>query len=320
MPKYSRTQKYEDLRARMQSDAETDVKSRDLDTFEKRLNQINSRNFAAPAKEPEEEKDPLHARRRSVYSQESGKTPVQPVKEVKEPGFNVPDFGKNENYTSAFNNEYLDEYIKEVKQYNKDNGNAYSLNTDLNVLKGLKEGTQEIPSKPYPDERSPKPEVIEKTRQYQAPSDRAASSDVPENGRKIANVNDFLDSLDDGKSSAKPQTSVDTGTMTRDDIAAEVQNLINSQNASGSTGEVKANTGGYRRSNYDDKTAREQLLNETTQMRAQLDDYEENLTDFNEKMRHTNKVLNTVLIVLIVALLVILLFVIFWILQTRGII
>ena len=69
-----------------------------------------------------------------------------------------------------------------------------------------------------------------------------------------------------------------------------------------------------------ERTARQQLLNETTQMRAQLDDYEDNLTEVSDKMNRTNRVLNGVLIVLIIALLVVLAVVIYWILSLRGVV
>ena len=43
MTKYSRTAKYEDLRSRLQNDAEEDIRSRELSQYERRLNQIRRR-------------------------------------------------------------------------------------------------------------------------------------------------------------------------------------------------------------------------------------------------------------------------------------
>lgn len=321
MPKYSRTAKYEDLRAKMQNDAETDVTSRDLDTFEKRLNQINSRNFAAPQNAPAADADPVHARRRSHAAQPAETDSAQPKAEEEKstPDFSAPYLHQNENYTSVFDNEYLNEYIKEVKQYNKDAGNAFSTNTDLNVLQSLRgDAPVQAPKKPYPDE-APVRKEAEKTRQIpearpvvESKPAKQDTRDAPVSGRQITNINDFLDSLDDDPQDVTP----DTRTMTRDDIAAEVQNLINEQAAPREEEKPQEQP----KHSYDDRTAREQLLNETTQMRAQMDDYEDNLNEFNDKMQHTNKVLNVVLIVLIIALIVILLFVIYWVLHARGII
>ena len=67
-----------------------------------------------------------------------------------------------------------------------------------------------------------------------------------------------------------------------------------------------------------ERTTRQQLLNETTQMRAKLDDYEDNLSEVSDKMRHTSQVLNIVLIILIVALVIVLAVVIYWIVLANG--
>lgn len=67
-----------------------------------------------------------------------------------------------------------------------------------------------------------------------------------------------------------------------------------------------------------EKTAREKLVSETTQMRAQLDEYEDNLTDVNDKMQHTNRILNFVLVVLIFALLIVLAVILYMVLLNKG--
>ena len=76
-------------------------------------------------------------------------------------------------------------------------------------------------------------------------------------------------------------------------------------------------TGEFNRRMELERTTRQQLLNETTQMRAQLDDYEDNLSEVSDKMRHTNQILNIVLVVLIIALIIVLLIVIYWIFLSR---
>ena len=59
------------------------------------------------------------------------------------------------------------------------------------------------------------------------------------------------------------------------------------------------------------------MLNETTQMRAQLDDYEDNLSEVSDKMRQTNRILNIVLVILIIALAMIVGVVIYWIITSK---
>ena len=68
--------------------------------------------------------------------------------------------------------------------------------------------------------------------------------------------------------------------------------------------------------NYESTNQR--LLNETTQMRVQLDNYEANLTDVNEKMQYTNHVLNIVVVVLILLLVILLLLAVYGIVMNSG--
>ncbi|MGN1389092.1 MAG: hypothetical protein ACI4WR_05550 [Bulleidia sp.] len=320
MAKYSRTQKYEELRSRLQSDAETSVSTRDLSSYEKRLNQIDSSNFHAPEEpaSPAADHDPIHARRRQE--------PVaQPAAKPEEPAAEEPSFlNSNENYTHAFNNEYLNEYIREAKQYNVDQGNAYSQNTDLNILKSLNVNRSSAPSKPYPSEPAQKPfdaETISRAAAASEPVKKQETSDIPFQKKDDSDFEDYL------SEDTNPPLS-DTRTMTREDIAAEVQNLIRNAQKNKNQQPSSAPSAPGNNDRYDntrdhleaDRTARQQLLNETTQMRAQLDDYEDNLTEVSDKMKHTNRVLNIVLIVLIIALVVVLGVVIYWVLMSRGII
>ena len=204
-----------------------------------------------------------------------------------------------------------------------DQGNAYSQNTDLNILKSLNMDRNAAPSKPYPSEPAQKPfdaETVSRAASASQPVQKQETSDIPFQKKDDSDFEDYLS--DD----SNPPLS-DTRTMTREDIAAEVQNLIRNaqknQPAASPAPSVSRNNDRYdnTRDHLEaDRTARQQLLNETTQMRAQLDDYEDNLTEVSDKMKHTNRVLNIVLIVLIVALVVVLGVVIYWVLMSRGII
>jgi hypothetical protein len=107
--------------------------------------------------------------------------------------------------------------------------------------------------------------------------------------------------------------------LTKEDIMAEVQNLVNGTKQPEVSDAGQTGSDAYDRNFDAERTARQQLLNETTQMRAQLDDYEDNLNEVSDKMRHTNQILNIVLVVLIIALAVILGIVIYWIVLSRGV-
>ena len=70
----------------------------------------------------------------------------------------------------------------------------------------------------------------------------------------------------------------------------------------------------------EEKELREKLMSETVQLRAQMDDYEDELNDMNDSVSYTNRLLNFILVLLILALLVVLGIVVYWILLQKGII
>lgn len=357
MTKYSRKQKYEELRSRLQNDTESEIKSRELSGYEKRLNRINSDNFEEPDEYQAQDHDPIHARRRQYldHADESSAAPAEaPAKtqEAAKPAMDSPSLRENENYTSAYDDSYLNDYINEVKQYNIDQGNAFSTNTDLNILKSLRG------ERPTPAAKKPFPNEVDAARQAKQPEPEApklntvpkrAARSMPDNAPVLGSKpqgapdstidipfvkNDAIGSApSDFVDSAAGSYDEPTQTMTKEDIAAEVQSLIRSQDpaqqstaapAAPAAAAPAAADPSYRTPLNEhleaERATRQQLLNETTQMRAQLDDYEDNLNDVSEKMQHTNKVLNFVLIVLIIAMLVVLAVVVYWILSSKGII
>ena len=158
MTKYSRVSKYEDLRNKLQNDTDTKIESKDLSRYKKKLNEINSSNFEAPKETYSEESyDPIHARRRQYLDNTNEiNTPVQPevIKKDEQEKTSTNNLDYNNANFSSFNNDYLNDYIREVKEYNKEQGNAFSTNTNLNVLHSIKKDEpQQVPSKPYVDEK-----------------------------------------------------------------------------------------------------------------------------------------------------------------------
>lgn len=312
MAELSRTKKYKDLRNTLQNDTGTDsFSTKELSRFEKRLNQIDATNFSAPKETKDEDYSGSHAR--STLARVTSAQPAEIIEEGDDSIFDTGSFRRNENFTPTFDNDYLDQYIREVKEYNIAQGNAVSENTTVNVLHNLRSGNAQSssPSTPYPTNFSSDP--VEKQAPY--------SFNTPNVSSSFENTADlpFVTPAKVSNSSQTYEDSYDTQSKTKEDIMAEVQNLVNGKMASSSknaprTKETLENTASntfeadtFARSSYDaERTTRQQLLNETTQMRAQLDDYEDNLSEVTDKMRRTNHILNIVLIVLIVALVVIL--------------
>lgn len=111
---YSRVQKYENLRNKLQNNSDvkssTDISSEVIKSV---TNRINNDVIV-------EDHDPIHAKREEYLSNTAN---------ILKP--------KISTVTSNFDNEYLDEYINEVKQYNKEKGNTVSEDTTQNILNNL---------------------------------------------------------------------------------------------------------------------------------------------------------------------------------------
>ena len=301
MAQLSRYEKYRDLRAKLQSDTGSNAyESRDLADFANRLNRIDADNFSVPDHFSADHYSPVHARNTFEASDSKPLRRTQSARVNPQP--QPSPVSRLNEQEDTFGTDYLDRYINEVKKYNIEQGNAASENTQINILRSLEqEQPKPAPSRPYPRKSSPVPPV--------------ESPFVSQSADANADTDRMQAQTDDYHSPA----------MTREDIMAEVQNLVNgsSRTEDDTPPAIPAEPA---RSMSDDtfnrhleaeRNTRQQLLNETAQMRAQLDDYEDNLSEVTNKMRQTNRILNIVLVILIIALMVILGVVIYWIVTSK---
>lgn len=347
MANYSRTEKYKKLRESLQSDNESEnISTRDLSRFERRLNQIDSSNFKAP--EDDYSLSDLHRATHARNIEKPQPKPQETYKprqqEPKAPSYNAGSY-RNENDSATFDNDFLDQYIREVKQYNIEQGNASSENTQVNILRSLNKNNQNdsVPDRPYSrrnaedDTSNIQFEPVRKQRPVSTPSYQR------DEDTRTAQLSSELFDDSPAQLEKRPEPEPEkpengsSETMSREAIMQEVQNLVNGTGSSASsdndsmhnTAQLNTspfeeddhsdhNTDSFSRHLQNERTARQQLLNETTQMRAQLDDYEDNLSEVSDKMQRTNRILNVVLIVLIIALAIILGIVIYWIVLSRG--
>lgn len=316
MANLSRTKKYKDLRDSLQhEELQEHIQTKELSRFEKRLSQIDATNFAPSTTSANADFDASHARRTG------NTTTFNTVEETS----SFPKFDTQEKPTMEEEVDYLDQYIREVKQYNIEQGNAYSEDTEANLLKGVKGEAQKEQSgdRPY--------SIKDSIAEYEA---KKASLSSPFVNRQMmeAEVEEYEESDD--------PFEVDSSKLSKEDIMAEVQNLVNgrrSQQALNSAQPVEVPTekkqpviepqeDGYDQifaqeqtnsMTLSDAETRAQILQETNSMRDQLNDYEENLSEVSEKIRHTDKIVNMLLIVLIVALAIMLGIIVYWIVITR---
>lgn len=262
MEKLSRTKKYQELRDRLQNDAESQVVSKDLSQFQNRLNRLDVMHFDTAS--DTEEHDPIHARRNTAFE---------------EPAVTVQnDMEKTAQYT--FNNEYLDEYINEVKQYNKNKGLLKEEDTAMNILEGLKRKDDAVETEPAKEEIE-----CDYTNEMEAT--------IP-----------FVFNRE----------------KTVSEVSEEVKNLVNDVPSVEEVEEKSAMAKAVEEELANEKALREQLQQHNKVIEEKIEDVEEDLEDMEESMGTANKILNVVLVLLIIALLIVLGVVVYWTLLNRGII
>lgn len=298
MAKYSRTEKYKDLRDSLQNDVgSSDLDTDDLVSFQNRLNRIDPQNFEAPRNiglARNNEANHVH-RVEPVVEEDNSK--FEKTAEMDFSFTNTSYQNESSNGLDAEPNDYLDRYINEVKQYNISRGNATSEDTQVNILNRIHPSSTHTP---FPEERrTPKYEDTVELPTYKN-EDTASQLFGDDEDDEIAyniprNISEQVKSLvDEVEANSKPvEKDVELPPMAKSTKVEEAPAPV-------------LDTSEFDKHFEMEKTARQQLLNETSQMRAQLDDYEDDLSEVNSKMNRTNKILNIVLIVLIVALVIVL--------------
>ena len=385
MAELSRIKKYKDLRESIAQDLDSNdvTTTKELSRFQKRLNQIDANNFHRSGDYTESASEGVHRR---VSAPITKVEPVQPVIsepvtafEHEEPAPTLADFEAGAfttvNDLAGYDNDYLDQYIREVKQYNIEQGNSSLENTSMDILRKIKGDTA----------ASKKIQEARKTPVKKPYSNSTGTTDIPfmsSNKQRTTQparpiVPSQQDNLFDVPYTGDNNHVNDPMSLTKEDIMAEVKNLMNEKrsNPQNSLPEIPAftprvshmdsrdymsqnttsfppldNTAQFgdafgdlmnpqeprnealvnQQNDSDDafamfpkktenyESTNQRLLNETTQMRIQLDNYEANLTDVNEKMQYTNHVLNIVVVVLILLLLILLLLAIYGIVMNSG--
>jgi hypothetical protein len=236
MSEFSRVKKYAQLREELANDNESEVKSEALAPYADRLSRIDTR--YQPMETPKATHSPLHTRN-AAYA------PVDEPVTFEE---------------STFNNEYLDQFIEEVKQYNMRKGYRKSDDTKSEVLLKVKEISEPQKSQPQP---------------------MAIKHDIE--------TDDFTEN---------DQT-----------ISMQVQQLVNDEDFEEEILPVV---------NFND--INNEFLQKTQELNMKLEAYQHEMTEVNDRVINTNRLLNFLIALLILGLVVVMGVVIYWILLVRGII
>ena len=277
MEKLSRVKKYEQLREEIMNDAESQLSSSDLSEFAERLNRIDADHFEK-MEVKKEQYDPVHLRRESYFD-----TPV--IKEEER----ITD----QTSTESFSNEYLDEYINEVKLYNQRKGYSSEVDTMANIFSEIKK------------------EKTKKKSELKFIEGIDVIQTVP-SFEDTTHIPNFAYSEEASEISQEVRNLVSTEDLSSDPFDLRLQDLAVKE-AEGEGKDVYVEL-------EKEKQMREKLMSETVQIRAQLSDYDKELNDVNNSVLHANKVLNVVLIILIFAMLIIIGVIGYWILLDKGII
>ena len=321
MAKLSRMKKFEAYRNQIQYGNEDSITSDDLSDFTNRLNRI----------EPSLASDVASTRRNNESNTPSRMRTYDSVQQARG---NVANPNRSINTNTAknetFKNEYLDEFLDEVKKYNVEQGYAENEDTQLNIISSLK------PNRSRTNQQIAASSDAPKIKAYQ--NGNALYEDRGDN--QDANIS-RNEQVMDQKQLAAVQASV---LNKRNSITAELQNLLNddsplldssddmqpsAQVDETNEPEVPNFKNGKRTNTTFDmsrnsaqrqKELLEQTAKQAVRLAQQYDEMDENLDDIEDKVGHNTRLVNFILILIVIALVVILVVIIYAILLMRGVI
>ncbi len=325
METLSRVKRYEDLRKQIEDDSiGTDTPPEEkLQSYAKRLNEI----------------DPSIFKKVTITEEE----PNTPQRERVETSI----YDDNDSTMQEFRNEYLDDFINEVREYNIKKGNRESENTQIDILNRLnavsrakrsdyiqniedevKEVKQEeaviqnrediaAQVKSLLEEEALQPEpLIQRTDTKKADESKPAEATV-----EVMKPTDVTSQELKKESPAKqPKTK-----MTPSAQPVNVNQSAAEKKEKQPVMQNKPKPKPVAAKELQAEVEREQklhqkLVEETQQLRVQLNEYEDDLNDLSEGVEKTNKMLNVILGCLILALLVIIGIIIYWVIQAGGLV
>lgn len=327
MEKLSRVKKYEDLRKSIETDNNIDNASQLQNAAQKEtLRKIDSSIF-----------------KRIEIQDDDAYTPTREKK--------LAGMEEQPPVDDTFTNEYLDDFIKEVREYNIRKGTRESDNTQADILYQLNAANrakrshyiQEIQE----DDADVKKTVISRDDiamqvqnllKEEEDAEPYTTTPIDPFGFNLTpSLDDEIKEENEGKHIEKSSyhTESDSYQTTKEEPQKSYQHVAAEEPAHTVYAESTART--FQDDLSEEAPAAEnvvetvdeqeetpaglhnQLLEETQQLRVQMGEYEDELTDLSDGMKKTNKLLNFVLCFLILVLLVIIGFIGYSLWKARGI-
>ncbi len=339
METLSRVKRYEDLRKRIEDDSigtETPPEEK-LQSYAKRLNEIDPSIFKKVTITEEEPNTPQ--RERKVTS----------------------DYDDSDSTMQEFRNEYLDDFINEVREYNIKKGNRESENTQIDILNQLHavsrakrsdyiQNIEDEISEPKQEEMPAldreeiaaqvksllEEETVPKETEGKQQADFVKEVQPNDAGQETREASKALIQAAADTNTALMEESSSLDDQPKQDIDPQ-QGAYQKNNQSSAPAETtkqeKVNPFVSRKTKPTvvaakeaqaeaerEKKLHQKLVEETQQLRVQLNEYEDDLNDLSEGVEKTNKLLNVILGCLILALLVIIGIIIYWVIQAGGLV
>lgn len=177
-----------------------------------------------------------------------------------------------------FHNEYLDEFIKEVKEYNIRKGHAFSEDTQLNVLQELKNKD---------DLRTPYIEEIDEFEEINY------FDDISKQVAALLNETPLETTHEEQKITQETSPVI---TETVENVVEEVTKQEEIPVIEEVSAQVESNT---------QKTEQEDLLEETRKINLKIEEYKQNVETITSNVSKANTILNVVIVILIIFILII---------------
>ncbi len=223
----------------------------------------------------------------------------------------------------SFHNEYLDDFLNEVKEYNLEKGNRLSDNTQIDILMQLNPENRRKRTQHYDAIREESFALKEKeddadvsytqslsNEELQAEVEKLFEEEEPQPQEKTATLETPLSVQEVPLTRINPITppqSEEVKAAPPKEEEAQANEEIDAEAVLAETKEAEQIP-----------VSEERLLEETAQLRMQMDDYEGELNELHHKVSKSNRILNIILLVLIIALIAVIGVTIYWLKQAGS--
>ncbi len=328
METLSRVKRYEDLRKQIEDESiGTDTPPQEkLQDYAQRLNEIDPSIFRKVKIAEEEPRTP--ERERIIIEEETE---------------------ERESAVGEFRNEYLDDFINEVREYNIKKGNRDNEDTQIDILNRLNSVSRakrsdyvqnivEEVSEPVTETSTTldREEIAEQVKSllneetdqivkvnHNEPINQRQSSTGEANSvarsvserTKIENTNRMKQIQRESEAETLNVTDTIHNVDLREENGERHHPFVSRKNKPTVIATKEEQEEAER-----ERKLHQTLVEETEQLRVQLNEYEDDLNDLSEGVEKTNKMLNVILGCLILALLVIIGIIVYWIVQAGGLV